>query len=153
MKETKEICTSAACHLKVQVLGINRTRFSRQVKNEHNSKREDEYTQPVTLWSEVTWPSAGFCTPVKSGTVATPGVARNTTAEQLCQEPATLSALATEAGHIPGPGHQSRPADGSLEPGEWPWGTGVAYSGSVAVAGSYGDRVKVMCPHHIIGVD
>lgn len=27
------------------------------------------------------------------------------------------------------------------------------YSGSVAVAGSYGDRVEVMCPDHIIGVD
>lgn len=84
---------------------------------------------------------------MKSGSVAAPRVMRNAAAEQLCQQPATSLALATEAGHIPGPG------DGSLEPCEWPWGTGAAYSGSVAVAGSYGDRVKVMCPHHIIGVD
>lgn len=27
------------------------------------------------------------------------------------------------------------------------------YSGPGAVAGSYGDRVEVMCPDHIIGVD
>lgn len=27
------------------------------------------------------------------------------------------------------------------------------YSGSMAVAGSYGDRMEVMCPDHIIGVD
>lgn len=27
------------------------------------------------------------------------------------------------------------------------------YSGSVAAPGSYGDRVEVMCPDHIIGVD
>lgn len=90
---------------------------------------------------------------MKSGSVAAPEVTRNAAAGQLCQEPATSPSLATEAGHIPGPHHQSWLGDGSLEPHEWPWGTGVAYSGSVAVAASYGDRVKVMCPHHIIGVD
>lgn len=58
VKETKAISTSACSFLQVPVLGADRKRFSRRVKNEHNSEGGDAGTQ--ALCSARTWPGGGI---------------------------------------------------------------------------------------------
>lgn len=115
VKETKAICTAVCCLLQVPALGVNRKRFSRQVKNEHNSEREDEYTQPVT----VLWSYLAECWHLRVPEVGEHGCTGGS--EECCRRTAAPGACC-----IPSPGRESRPGDGSLEPREWPGGAGVA---------------------------
>lgn len=57
--------------------------------------------QPVTLCSEVTWPSAGFCLLLKLGSAPAREVGRD----------AVLASCIKSLPH-PGPGHRSQPGDG-----------------------------------------